>query len=120
MINLAQSKHRNEVHIAGVLAREPEVRYTHTGKSVCSFSVKTTYEKRSEYHRCVAWENQAEQLKRFHEGDFIKLCGRLQTRSYDKDGRKVYVTEVIAWNLSDGTTEKNAHGVEVSNADIPF
>ncbi|HEX3740049.1 MAG TPA: single-stranded DNA-binding protein [Terriglobales bacterium] len=112
--------HRNEVHIAGVLAQEPEIRYTTTGKSVCNFTVATTYEKRTEYHRIVAWENQAEMLKRFHKDSFIKLAGRLQTRSYEKDGKKNWITEVVAWNLSDGTTERNAHGTEVSDADIPF
>ena len=113
-------RHRNEVHIAGVLAKEPEIRYTTTGKSVCNFTVATTYEKRTEYHRVVAWENQAERLKTFHKDDFIKLAGRPQTRSYEKDGKKNWITEIVVWNLSDGTTETNAHGTEVSDADIPF
>ncbi len=113
--------HKNEVHLAGVLARDPELRYTTSGKPVANFTVATTYEKRTEFHRCTAWEKQAERLgESFHKGDFIKLAGRLQTRSYEKDGHKKYITEVIVWNLSDGTTAKNAHGVEVSDADIPF
>jgi single stranded DNA-binding protein len=113
-------RHRNEVHIAGLLGKEPEIRYTTTGKSVCNFTVATTYEKRTEYHRVVAWENQAERLKAFHKDDFIKFAGRLQTRSYEKDGKKNWITEIVVWNLSDGTTETNAHGTEVSDADIPF
>jgi len=91
-------QHRNEVHLRGVLVRDPEIRYTPSGKPVANFTVLTTYEKRTEYHRCVAWE----------------------TRSCEKNGEKRYVTEVIAWNLSDGTTQKNDHGIEVSDADIPF
>lgn len=112
--------HRNEVQLAGVLAKEPEIRYTSTGKTVANITVATTYQKRTEYHRVTAWENQAEMLKKFHKDDFIKLAGRLQTRSYEKDGKKQWITEVVAWNLSDGTAAKNAHGVEVSDADIPF
>jgi single-strand DNA-binding protein len=115
--------HKNEVHLAGVLARDPEVRYTASGKAVASFTVATTYEKHTEYHRCTAWEKQAETLgEHFHKGDFIKLAGRLHTRSWDdkQSGQKKYVTEVVVWNLSDGSTEKNAHGLEVSDSDLPF
>lgn len=115
-------KHRNEVHIAGVLSADPEIRFTKTGKTVANFSVAVTYENKTSYHRCTAWEDKAEKLgEHFRKGDFVKLAGRLQTRSYEgKDGHKVWTTEVVAWNLSDGTTEKNAHGTEVSDADIPF
>src|SRR5215813_10662631 len=98
-------RHKNEVHLAGVLAKDPEIRYTATGKPVANITVATTYEKRTEYHRVVAWEDQAEKLgETFHKGDFIKLAGRLQTRSYEKDGKKNWITEVVAWNLSDGST----------------
>src|SRR6266576_4919490 len=72
--------HKNEVHLAGVLARDPELRYTTSGKLVANFTVATTYEKHTEYHRCTAWEDKAEKLaENFHKGDYIKLCGRLQT-----------------------------------------
>ena len=113
--------HKNEVHLSGVLARDPEVRYTASGKTVANFTVATTYEKRTEYHRCTAWEKQAERIgEHFKKDAFIALTGRLQTRSYEKNGEKRYVTEVIAWSVSDGTTKTNAHGVQVSDADIPF
>jgi single-strand DNA-binding protein len=114
-------KHKNEVHLTGVLARDPEVRYTMSGKAVANFNVATIYEKSTEHHRCTAWEKQAERLgEHFHKGDFIQVVGRLQTRSYEKYGAKKYVTEVVIWNLSDGTTKPNNHGLEVSDADIPF
>jgi single-strand DNA-binding protein len=117
----APCKHLNEVHLAGILARDPELKYTTSGKAVANFTVQTTYEDRNEFHRCTAWEQQAERLKElFRKGSFIKLCGRIQTRNYMKDNRKVYVTEIIVWNFSDGKTEKNGHGVEASHADIPF
>ena len=121
MTNDSTHVHKNEVHLAGVLARDPEVRYTASGKTVANFTVATTYEKRTEYHRCTAWEKQAERIgEHFKKGSFIALAGRLQTRSYEKDGQKRYITEVIAYSVSDGSTKKNAHGVEVSDADIPF
>jgi len=122
------NQHRNEVHLRGLLVRDPEIRYTASGKPVANFTVLTAYEKRTEYHRCTAWEKVAEILgERFKKGSFIALAGRLQTRSYEKSGEKRYVTEVIAWNVSDGeekpltpNLERNLHGVQVTDDDIPF
>src|SRR5580692_4085991 len=113
--------HKNEVHLAGVLAKDPEVKYTSSGKAVANITVATKSKEHTDFHRVTAWESQAKKLgEHFKKGDFIKLAGRLQTRSYEKDGRKIYVTEVIAWNLSDGTTKPNAHGLEVGDDDLPF
>ena len=121
--NPPHNLHKNEVHLAGVLARDPESKYTPTGKLVANFTIATTYEKHTEYHRCQAWEKVAERVtEKFKKGSYIKLVGRLQTRSWDDKatGLKKYMTEVVAWNISDGSTQKNDHGVEVSDADIPF
>jgi single-strand DNA-binding protein len=113
--------HKNEVHLAGVLARDPELRNTPSGKVVANFTLTTTHQKHSEYHRCVAWEKVAERIgERFKKDSFIELTGRLQTRSWEKDGVKRYTTEVVAWSVSDGTTKPNAHGVEVGDSDISF
>jgi single-strand DNA-binding protein len=133
-------KHKNEVHLAGVLACDPETYKTVSGKLVAKVTVATKYENRTEYHKCVFWEEHAERLSdAFHKGDSISLHGRLQTRSWEADGIKRYTTEVVVWNFSDGdepapsgvaaaranlapskTTTKNAHGVETSDNDIPF
>jgi len=124
-----QPQHRNEVHLRGILARDPEIRYTKNGKPVANFTVATTYDKCTEYHRCTAWDDVAERLgEHFKKDCFIALSGRLQTRSYEKNGEKRYVTQVIAWNVSDGaiqkpltpSLERNLHGVEVSDEDVPF
>lgn len=130
------AQHRNEVHLAGYLVRDPELRYTPSGKPVASFTVGTKFEQRTEFHRCVAWEAQAEKLaEHFRKGNFVKICGRLQTRSWDdkQSGQKRYITEVVAWNLSDGEQTEapkvpqksepvvpNIHGVAITNDDIPF
>jgi len=80
--------HINEVHLRGVLVRDPEVTYTGSGKPVANFTVATTYEKRAEYHRCVAWEKVAEHLgEHFKKGSFIALAGRLQTRTFERTDR---------------------------------
>ena len=63
------NQHRNEVHLRGLLVRDPEIRYTASGKPVANFTVLTAYEKRTEYHRCTAWEKVAEILgERFKKG----------------------------------------------------
>ena len=128
---MPERKHRNEVKLAGALARDPEIRYTPTGKPVAKFTIATTCGKYTEYHRCVAWESQAEKLgEHFKKGSYIELTGRLQTRSWDdkQTGQKKYTTEAIAWGLSTGadaaeeqaTTEPNIHGVPITDDDIPF
>src|SRR5438270_13807536 len=100
-------RHRNEVHLSGFLARDPEIRYTTTGKAVANFTIGTTHEKRTDYHRCTAWGSVAERIgEHFKKGAFIALCGGLQTRSYENGGQKRYVTEVVVWNVSEGTNDK--------------
>jgi single-strand DNA-binding protein len=137
MSNHSTNVCKNEVHLAGVLARDPETHKTASGKLVANVTVATTYKTRTEFTRCVFWEEQAERLSdAFHKGDFISLHGRLQTRSWDADGTKRYMTEVVVWNFSDGdksgataarailapskTTTKNIHGVTVSDDDLFF
>ena|SRR5690242_18766874 len=130
------ARHRNEVKLAGVLARDPDIRYTTTGKAVGKFTVASTCGKYTEYHRCVAWEKQADKLKeQFKKDSYIEVTGRLQTRSWDdkQSGQKKYATEVIAWGISDGAQEStaqkpeqepaatpNVHGVPITDDDIPF
>jgi single stranded DNA-binding protein len=116
---------KNEVHLAGVLARDPDVRNTPSGKTVANLTVGTTYQGATEYHRCVAWEHQAEKAAGLIKGTFITIVGRLRTRSWldPKINQKRYTTEIIVWQLvvpgKDPVTQ-NIHGVTVSDADIPF
>lgn len=129
----------NEVRLTGKLARDPELKYTPTGKAVATISLATTYKNTTEYHRVTCWEDVAEKLTGMKKGDAIKCTGRLQTRSFEKDGVKKYVTEVIAWGVGVPdekplpsnppergpaqkplTPELNYHGVAVTDEDIPF
>ena len=120
------ARHKNECHLAGVLAKDPEIRYTTTGKTVANFTVATTYQKSTEYHRVVAWEQLAEKVEPLKKGDFVKLVGRLQNRSWDDKAtnQKKYVTEVVAFQLAvpsqqEPQPQPNARGTEVNN-DIPW
>jgi single-strand DNA-binding protein len=95
----------NKVMLMGRLTRDPEVRYTTTNNTlVCSFSlavdrrVAAGQERQADFINIVAWSKLGEFCsKYFVKGQQVAICGRIQTRNYDdKDGKKVYVTEVIA------------------------
>ena len=92
----------NKVALVGRLTRDPELRTTANGVSVCTFTVAVNRrfrnaqgEYEADFISCVAWRQQAELLaKYFTKGRMVGVCGSIQTRNYEKDGQRVYVTEV--------------------------
>lgn len=106
----------NAVVLMGRLVREPEIRTTTSGKSVCSFSLAVERdfqreEKTADYFDCVAWGNTAEFVgKYFHKGRMIALQGRLQARTYkDKEGNNRKVVEVLADRVSFTGEKRQEH-----------
>ena len=96
-------KSLNEVRLLGNLGRDAETTFTPSGVAVTKFSVATErswkgqdgeWKTETDWHNCVMWrgEKVAEYMKK---GSKVLVAGRLQTRSYDKDGEKKYVTEVV-------------------------
>ena len=99
----------NKIILVGRLTRDPELRTTPTGRNVCQFSVAVSRtftnangEREADFINCVVWDKQAENLVKYQKkGNQIAVEGRIQTRNYDdKDGKKVYVTEILASNIS--------------------
>ena len=98
----------NSVVLAGRITKEPELRKTQSGKSVCSFVIacdrpKTKDgESAADFISCVAWNQSADYLCAYaHTGDLIGIQGSIQTRSYDdQSGQRRYVTEVLANRLT--------------------
>ena len=96
----------NKVVLMGRLTRDPEVRYTNGNNTlVASFGLavnrrfaKQGEERQADFINIVAWDKTGEFCsKYFKKGQQVGVIGRIQTRNYDdKDGKKVYVTEVIA------------------------
>lgn len=97
----------NKVMIIGHLGRDPEMRYTPSGRPVTSFSVATSRtwtsaegERReeTEWFNVVAWGNLAEICKaHLNKGQQVYIEGRLQTRGWeDEDGKKHFRTELVA------------------------
>ncbi len=98
----------NKVILMGRLTRDPELKYTPSNAAVCSFTiavdrnfVRQGEQRATDFINCVAWRNQAEFLsKYFVKGQLLALSGNIQTRQYDdKDGKRVYVTEVVVDEL---------------------
>jgi len=100
----------NKVMIIGHLGRDPELRYTPSGRAVASFSVATTRgwtnaegERReeTEWFNVVAWGNLAEICKQhLHKGQQVYIEGRLQTRGWeDREGKKHFRTELVAQEM---------------------
>ena len=99
----------NKVILIGNIGKDAETRFTPSGVSVTNFSLATSrrykdqqtgeWKEQTQWHRIVYWraENVANYLLK---GKQVCVEGRLETKSYDdKDGKKVYTTEVICEHL---------------------
>ena len=93
----------------GRITRDLELKYTGTGTAVLSFSIAVERpfknaqgERETDFIDIVAWRKTAENIAQyFKKGDGIGVVGRIQTRNYENnEGRKVYVTEVVADDFS--------------------
>lgn len=93
----------NKAILMGRLTRDPEMRTTPQGVSVCSFSIAVNRrfaregQQQADFINCVAWRQQAEFIcKYFTKGSMIAVVGSIQTRTWDgQDGKKQYATEVV-------------------------
>lgn len=127
----------NTVQILGNLARDPEVRYTQSGKAVATFTVAASNtfidsnnetKEQTAFINCVAWGKLGESVGNLRKGNRAFVEGRLQTRSYETaDGQKRYVTEVVAnfvgtSLMNDDAGISNFDSFENANQDenIPF
>lgn len=95
----------NKAILMGRLVRDPELRSTASGVSVCTFTIavdrrfrNANGERQADFIPIVAWRQQADFVnKYFRKGSQILVCGSIQRRSWeDNEGRKRYETEVIA------------------------
>lgn len=95
----------NKAFLIGRLTKDPELRYTESNKAIANFTIaidrqytNSQGEKETDFINIVTFQKQAENIKKYvTKGSLVAADGRIQTRSYeDKDGKRVYVTEVIA------------------------
>ena len=100
----------------GRLTRDVDLKFTAQGLAVASFTVainrpyknQQTGEYDADFINCVAFRKLAENVANYtKKGDLICVDGRIQTRSYENNqGKKVYVTEVVAENVQFLQTKK--------------
>lgn len=125
----------NKVQLIARLGRDPELKTTNNGTSVANFSVATTetYKDKSgekkqqtEWHNLVIWGKLADVASKYlKKGDLAYFEGKLQTRSWEKDGVTRYTTEVVVSSLAMlGSPSSNGHAPEPepvgATDDLPF
>lgn len=124
----------NKVMVIGYLGRDPEMRFTPSGKSVANFSIASSRSWKTadgethtetEWFNVVAWERLAEIAKEhLKKGSQVYVEGRLQSRSWqDSQGIQHKSVEIIARDillLSDGKNINQTSNSEPGGKDIPF
>ena len=104
----------NKAILMGRLTRDPELRHTGNGTPVCSFSIAIDNgygdNRSTDFINCVAWNKTAEFVEKyFTKGRMIIVIGRIQTRTWEgQDGKKNYVTEVVASEVSFGESKRSS------------
>ena len=96
----------NRVILVGHLGADVELKYTPAGRAVANLRIATSEsykdksgakQEKTEWHRVTAWGDTAENCSKYlSKGRSVYIEGKLQTRSYDKDGQKHYSTDVVA------------------------
>jgi single-strand DNA-binding protein len=99
----------NKVMLIGNLGRDPEIRHTQSGTAVATLSVATNERwntaegdkaERTEWHRVVAFGKLAEICgQHLAKGRTVYIEGRIQTRTWEKEGDKRSVTEIVAGSV---------------------
>lgn len=140
----------NNVTLVGRLTRDVDLRYTQNGKAVASFGLAVNRpfknangEYEADFINCQAWGKTAENLANYmKKGNQVGVVGRIQTRNYENnEGKRVYVTEVVAeqvvflesrkshqqQQVNAANNEINQHAnpsqgqpVDISDSDLPF
>ena len=125
----------NRIFLTGRLAADPDIRYTPNGAEVAQFNVAVNraykikdnpeWQEETFFVRIITWNRLAEKVeKNFKKGDLVLIEGRLSIRSYEVDGAKKWVTEIVANDVKflPRNRSKNAEQStnESSEPDVPF
>ena len=116
----------NKAMVYGNLTRDPEMKALPSGMNVTSFSIATNRvfndrdgkrQEQADYHNIVVFGRQAETVNQYlKKGSGAFVEGRMQTRSWDKDGQKHYRTEIIADRVQFGPRTQGEGGGAPANA----
>ena len=126
----------NRVMLIGRLGKDPEIRYLPSGTAMAKFSLATNRRKRNgeeqppDWHRITVWSRLAEICAQYlTKGKQVMIEGRIEYRTYDKDGVKHYTTDIIADNMEmlggrgdsePGEVREPSRPAGFQEEDIPF
>lgn len=118
----------NSVNLTGRMTRDAELKYLSDGKGVASFTlaVNRGYSKDADFIKVTVWDKQAENLVKYtKKGSQVEVEGSIRTGSYEKDGKKVYTTEVQATRVGYLDSKSNATSdvedvFNIQDEDVPF
>lgn len=116
----------NRVVLVGRITKNLDLRKTQSGTSVVSFTIACNRRVPSQgqdadFINCVAWNKTADFMAQYvKKGALLGLEGRIQTRNYDdKDGKRVYITEVVADSVQFLESKKQAESVQNESYTAP-
>lgn len=119
----------NTVTVEGNLTRDPEMKALPSGQNVTTMSIATNrkykdkdgvLQEEVEFHNIVVWGKQAESVSQYlTKGSSALVIGRLQTRSWEKDGVKQYRTEIVANDVTFGAKPSTETGT-VAGTEVPY
>ena len=117
----------NKTFLTGRLTSDLELRNTQAGKSFCRFTLAVDrVGEGADFISCTAWSKTAENMVKYlGKGSKIALCGRIQTGSYEKEGHKVYTTDVVASDVEFLDSKRKEESSEYAGVpdeldDLPF
>lgn len=136
----------NKTQLIGRPTADIELKKTQSGKSVATFTlavnrtIKVDGQPDADFIQCVAWGKTAELLSQYvRKGNRVGICGRIQTRNYESNGQRVYVTEVVVEEIeflenkretsqeakkqpqtSETVEDYDLPGMDISDDDLPF
>ena len=119
----------NKVMLIGNVGKDPIIRHLENGTPVATFSLATTERFKdktgkerelTEWHNIVCWRNLAELTEKYiQKGMHLYVEGRLRNNSWEKDGQKFNVTEIVAEELQFLGKRENKTEKSTTSADIP-
>ncbi len=121
----------NKVLLIGRITRDPELRYTSSNIPSVRFTLAVNRpfenqngERETDFINIVVWRKQAENVKKYvSKGSLVAVEGRIQTGSYEKDGQRIYTTDVVADNvqfLESKAQSQNRMQENVTPSDFAF
>ena len=112
----------NKVVLIGRLAKNVELKYTPNDKAVASFTLAVSRERDKEnadFLPCVVWGKQAEILQKYvFKGNKLAVEGKIQNKTWEKDGVRKYKTEIIV--ISFEFLEKKKDNNNQADEEVPF